>query len=55
MRPNNAFHTDSAPTLGFHIGDHWRGTGQGESWLQSHIDKCRGAKQKRLVVAARLR
>jgi hypothetical protein len=27
--PNNAMHTDSAVTLRFHIGDHWRGAGDG--------------------------
>ncbi len=28
--PNNAMHADSAGTLGFHIGHHWRGAGDGE-------------------------
>jgi hypothetical protein len=40
LRSNNVLHTDSAPTLGFHIGDHWRGAGEDERSAESHaIDK----------------
>jgi hypothetical protein len=31
-RTNNAMHADSAITLGFHTGDHWRGAGDGDRW-----------------------
>ena len=36
-RSNYAMHTDSAITLKFHIGDHWRGAGDGERWAQLYI------------------
>src|SRR6267142_6405486 len=29
-QPNNAMHTDFAMALRFHIGDHWRGAGDGD-------------------------
>ncbi len=48
---NNALHTNSAPTLGLHMGDHWRGDGEGERWAR---DVC-GAQLSKQAKGLRLK